>query len=170
GEARADDDVYGWSWPARLSGEDPYEWRGPVGGAAPLEAEAETTVPPDMTRPEPAPPAMSVTAPPAPEPKETIDGAGEMWVELPAEAEIPAKPRRTRVRARAKAAPEEVAPARPDLDGGSEAAARPVEPAVSKPVLALAASAPLPPLGWTDPAEILAPPAAPKRGWWRRGA
>ena len=107
-----------------------------------------------------------------------------------AEAE-PAKPRR---RGRAKAAepvveaaavetPAEIAAPEPAAE---EAAAKPrrrtrakaVEPAneviaEAAPVVEVAAAEPETPAAPTprepDPAEITAPPAAPKRGWWRRG-
>jgi ribonuclease E len=190
-------DVYGWSWPARLVGDDPYQWRGPVEAPAPRLV-AESAPPPTaelvtLTPVAPEPELVAADQPAAPE---------EVWVELPpAEAEKPRRGRRGAGRSRRSAAQAETAP-----EGDLEAAvaevsaveapaevvdlaaaaepeaphevAAPEPPAVvaepapePEPVVAVvepapAAAAPPQP----DPAEISAPPAAPRRGWWRRGA
>ncbi|WP_304168844.1 ribonuclease E/G [Phenylobacterium aquaticum] len=77
-----------------------------------------------------------------------------------AEEEAPAKPARAR-RSRAKAAPVEAVA---EVVEAPAAAVAP-EPVAAEPVVEVAPAAPREP----DPAEIVAPPAAPKRGWWRRG-
>ena len=98
--------------------------------------------------------------------------------EAPAEAEAPApaKPKRTRTRRKAEPAAEvppaaetEAAPA-----AEPEAAPAPADEPVS--VAAVASEPPATPeqavepvAAAPDPAEITAPPAKPKRGWWRRG-
>ncbi|MBC7167038.1 ribonuclease E/G, partial [Phenylobacterium sp.] len=98
--------------------------------------------------------------------------------EAPAEAEAPApaKPKRTRTRRKAEPAAEappaaetEAAPA-----AEPEAAPAPADEPVS--VAAVASEPPATPeqavepvATEPDPAEITAPPAKPKRGWWRRG-
>jgi ribonuclease E len=214
-------DVYAWSWPARLSGDDPYEWRGPI---ARPEASSE---------PEPAQ-AAEATPLPAPAPAETgqvttaaqaaVDSAAgtgfgqpleDAWVELPEVAEKPARSRRARGRGRGAAAEAEAvdetpataaiedpvetsvpaaaeaptattepeaaniveevgivaapvtdAPDAPDVVTFDLVTEEPVaeEPVAPEPV----AVEPTPPAA-PDPAELSAPPAAPRRGWWRRG-
>jgi ribonuclease E len=156
----ASDDVYGWSWPARLSGEDTYEWRGPVERAAPLEP-----VPGQPTL-ESAPLAPPVHIASAPE--EATEE--EVWVELP-ETAPPAKPRS---RGRSRRSPEtrvaELAADVPDaalIEPTVTAEEPPVEletPAAEPTPVVLAVDNPPSP----DPAEIVAPPVAPRRGWWRR--
>jgi len=109
-------DVYSWSWPARLSGDDPYEWRGPIERTAAAEdPEPTPTVSPE-TLVEPAtseavvssdmvawlaapPPAEAGTAPSLEEATE------DMWVELPSEPEKAPRDRRGRGRSRADRAP-----------------------------------------------------------------
>jgi ribonuclease E len=200
-------DVYSWSWPARLSGDDPYEWRGPIermttaieaetvsavaleAPVGPIEpvalAEAPTS---DMA-------AWLATPPPAEAPTSAPleEAAEDVWVELPSEPERTPRARRGRGRARAdsavpgeQSAPEgadipeaepkpALAPdhATPKIFAEAEAQSAPtpsehvvdVTPA-SADVLEAAASVEA---TRPDPAEISAPPAAPRRGWWRRG-
>ncbi|MEO8926777.1 MAG: ribonuclease E/G [Caulobacteraceae bacterium] len=154
-EARGD--VYGWSWPARLSGEDPYEWRGPVARTPEIDVETPAAAP--ELEPESPPPPTA----------ETPVAEEDVWVELDAAPEKPSKPRRTRARGRAKTASTVEESVAVETVGEASAPAE-VEPAPTPapaPVVALVAeSEPATP----DPAEILTPPAAPKRGWWRRGA
>jgi ribonuclease E len=114
----------------------------------------------------------------------------DVWVELPAPDEKPARPRRRRSGGRASpdapveeevaaadlatAEPEPLTPSSPEPQG--EPAAEPApEPATAanedapEPVTAIAAPEPAPnPEPVYDPAEIVEPPAAPRRGWWRR--
>jgi ribonuclease E len=178
-------DVYAWSWPARLSGDDPYEWRGPVEMATPPEVEvtAEAGAPP-ITAVAEVPEATvaevvtmkadSVTAPAVEE---------EVWVELNAEEEKPSRKRRPRARSRAKTVPsadeagvDEPAAAAPAVAApeplDEPELAPPPEPATVLVELSSRAPAPIarPEPAERDPAEILTPPAAPRRGWWRRGA
>ncbi len=174
-EGRAGD-VYAWSWPARLSGDDPYEWRGPVETAPLIAAEPPIAAEPEIaagspvsmtTSPQPMPPAALEAATPA-EATAAVGAEEEIWVELSAEPEKPGRPRRPRARSRAKAAspPEETAPTQ---SAGEDATAIELPPAPA-PVVVLAATREPPTPARSDPAEILTPPAAPKRGWWRRGA
>jgi len=117
--------------------------------------------------------------PPAPEPVQ-IAAQEEIWVELPEAAPAEAKPKARRRRSsRAEAAAEvsqelatpvpvaEEAPATP-APAVEEA---PVEPVAETPAVVLAVDNPPPPEpAKPDPAEIVAPPVAPKRGWWRRSS
>ncbi|HEY1752844.1 MAG TPA: Rne/Rng family ribonuclease [Caulobacteraceae bacterium] len=213
-------DAYGWSWPARPVGDDPYQWRGPV---------QAQLAPPEDSGPAAAaglPPHAEAHAPEL-EPAETsqpepVDEAAiDVWVELP-----PAEPRRERSRrgrgrgraaAEAEASGAEAAGAEPDAAesaalvtdapppaatlGRAEPDAAVIEPApepeplaaeaAPEPVVAVAEAEPElvaaeaelapvaaepapepapPPEPVFDPNEISAPPAAPRRGWWRRGA
>jgi ribonuclease E len=156
----ASDDVYGWSWPARLSGEDTYEWRGPVERAAPVEP---VPAQPMLESPPLAPPVHVASAP-----AEATEE--EVWVELP-ETAPPAKPRS---RGRSRRSPEprqaELAADVPDAaltEPTVTAEEPPVEletPAAEATPVVLAVDNPPSP----DPSEIVAPPVAPRRGWWRR--
>ena len=91
----------------------------------------------------------------------------DIWVELPAVEEVKAKPARAR-RTRSKAQPEAETPVEVVVEAPVETApvaAEPV-PAPAEPVsVAVAEPAPEP---TPDPAAIVAPPAQPKKGWWRR--
>jgi ribonuclease E len=85
----------------------------------------------------------------------------------PAEPEKPAK--RTRSRKKA-AAPEAEAPAAEASAPEPVAAAAPEPEPEPEPVAAVAPPKPAPVPAEPDPSEISgAPPAAPRRGWWRRG-
>ena len=204
-------DVYAWSWPARLSGDDPYEWRGPIRAAEPMVEATPEPEPIVAEQAAPEPPAVSAEAVAAAAPESltvldhvTADGAPafsqpleDAWVELPAVTEKPAKARRSR--GRGKAAPTEVAAEAPAVESDAtpvvEAAVEPepVQPAVIEtpvvetPVVETAiveTSAAEPPKAENpvettpevpaapviDPAEIAAPPAAPRKGWWRRNS
>ena len=192
-------DVYAWSWPARLSGEDPYEWRGPIERSPPVN-DVDPPVAVTEVPAEPEAPAVGDLAQwlasPAPQQETSAEPTDEIWVELPSEPEKPAKSRRSRGRGRTGTvttlAGGDTPPAEPadDQDGPVEIAAAmetaaaevetpeaPSTPApVSAPAPALTAIEPTPPIdppapdtpGEPDPAEISEPPAAPKRGWWRR--
>ena len=126
-------DVYAWSWPARPVGDDAYQWRGPVPMAQVSEG-----------RPLAQPPALGpVAQPPAavfPAVAETIeftqpeaigvaDPGIDVWVELPAPTDRPA---RTRRRGRGKAAaPEAVEPEPTEtvtLEGAPLSVATPIPP------------------------------------------
>ena len=183
GGARAQD-TYGWSWPARLVGDDPYQWRGPV----------------EAPRPAAVAPAEHVTAAPMTAPLAQATVQEDIWVELPVVAEPEEKPKRARRaaggRSRGKAkdgaaeleaapeaaeasaaeavaqavdtpvAPEAAPPAAveaPEPKRKPEPVPEPVAVEGPEPEPVMAASQP-------DPAEISTPPSAPRRGWWRRGA
>jgi ribonuclease E len=106
----------------------------------------------------------AVEAPAAPEP---VAAAAPEPVAEPVAAEAPAKRSRGRkaaaapVEAAVEAAPEPVIVAEPVAEPVVAKVKAAAKPKAVKPVPA----APVEP----DPAEITAPPAAPKRGWWRRG-
>ncbi len=183
-EAQASD-AYGWNWPAKLSGADPYEWRGPVAAASPA---------PPPEAPSLSPAAMVVAAI-ATEAEPAAEPAPEMWVELPPLEEKPAKARRGRSRRAAPTSELEpppvdatgdstvssAEPADVDVDAEAAAPASPINGAgPSAPVLApqpvamriepeLAAAVAETPKA-PDPAEIIEPAPAPRRGWWRRDA
>ena len=174
-------DVYAWSWPARLSGEDPYEWRGPVERAPLIEADSPQA--PAAIAPVNQPILAPLVAQ-APEP-----ATDDVWVELPEKAEAPVKPKRSRSRGRAAKVAEPMAVAASvEVEEAPETAPTPTVPAVAEepapeapvaeapiaetpvraPVLVAEREAPAPIV--PDPAEVVAPPAQPRRGWWRRGA
>ncbi|QUD88147.1 Rne/Rng family ribonuclease [Phenylobacterium montanum] len=178
------DDPYAWSRP-RVPDGDPYIWMDPGQPPAPRPAPV-AEAPARAPAPAPEPVVAAVAAQPVIEaPPEDI------WVELPAPEEAPAKKPKAR-RSRAKKAAEPVAEVAASLDGPGEipvleAAAPhvepeaiepvPVQPAVAiepepvpEPVVVTPAPAPEPVLAAVaDAAEISSPPAKPKRGWWRRG-
>jgi len=177
-------DVYAWAWPARLSGDDPYEWRGPVETApqpdlelAPVRAAAAIATPAEVYIAEPA-------AAPATEEE-------DVWVELHAEEKKPVRTRRPRARGRTTSAPPQdqapaAAPVNPasgpttegapgpdtanDLSDDPTLVALPESAAVGVDVSMTAPALSEPAPTQPDPAEILTPAAAPRRGWWRRGA
>ena len=107
-------------------------------------------------------PEAIVEAPVQPEP------APEVAAEPPPEPAVEAPPakkpraRRTKAAAAAEAAAEPVASA-PEPAPAPEAAPEPAP--APEPVVEPVAQAPAEP----DPAEIVAPPSTPRRGWWRRG-
>jgi ribonuclease E len=170
-EGRAGD-VYAWSWPARPVGEDPYQWRGPAQAQlAPAPEPASIAAIVEEAEEEEAAPVVAVAEP-----------AEEVWVELPAPAEPAPKPRRTRRRRGAAAEAEAAPPAEAEAQVEAPAAEAPapesapaeVEPTPVEPVEPAAAPEPAAaapePVPAHDANEILAPPATPRRGWWRRGA
>jgi ribonuclease E len=192
-------DAYGWSWPARLSGEDPYEWRGPsqravaisesVAGEPAAPTLVQTHQPPVIVAAE----VLGDEAPPAPPviagAETTLAANGdEIWVELPPVVEKPAKTRRPRGKAKAAAgdadatAPvveAEIAPIpepapEPVVEGPAKKsrakAKAPAAPVAEPPAVVAFAPPPAPAAPVFDPAEIIEPAPAPKRGWWRRGA
>lgn len=176
-------DAYAWSWPARLSGDDPYEWRGPIERQA-AEQPAPTPLAPVVVEPVAEAPAQVIPAAPR-----SSDGTDDVWVELPHEEAKPARAKRPRRRG-GKAVEALAEDAGGDGGvGGFEPAIVPVvapEPlplsvaeAVFEPE-AVVATTPVtqeivadspaePAVVLVDPAEIDAPPTKPKRGWWRRG-
>ncbi len=212
-------DVYAWSWPARLSGDDPYEWRGAVRRPDPQEHGE----PQEPAEPMASPAPEAYASPQANQPDHdmvaatpldhvTTDGAPvfskpleDAWVELPEATEKPARSRRGRGRTRGAPPVTEVsaggeteeipetetldeAPASEPFVADPEpfepAAAREVVPelepvALAEPVLvgagvetspAVPVAPPVPAPAAPDPAEISAPAATPRRGWWRRGS
>jgi ribonuclease E len=166
-EETAGDEPYVWSRP-RVPEGDPYIWM--EAGQPPQPARAAEPVAITHT-PEPADaiaPATVGVAEPAP--AAVADSTDEMWVELPAVAEPAAKPARARrSRAKPKAAEDVVAvieaEAAPAL---VEAEAEPAPVEVEAAPEPVPAAEPAPAPAAPDHAEISSPPAAPKRGWWRR--
>ena len=191
-------EAYGWTKARTPDGADPYGWYDtalPVD----LDAEpapANDTAPAEQAPAAAAPAAGSEpdiwVELPAEEPKPkgrrsrsrgkaaTSDAAPEAAVEAapepaaepeaaPApEAEPAAKPKRVR-RTKAVIAAEAAAAAAEAeaVEAEPEAVAEPAQPALE----VVASSEPSQPQAprEPDPAEIVAPPAQPKRGWWRRG-
>jgi ribonuclease E len=139
-------DAYGWAWPARLSGEDPYEWRGPSQRTVAIaEGVVSETAQPAIVETHQAPAVLSAEvlgdeAPPAPPViagvETTLAANGdEIWVELPPVTEKPAKTRRPRGKAKAVS---------PDAEAGAPAAITTSPPEVvaqSVPEPAVAATA-----------------------------
>jgi hypothetical protein len=219
-------DVYAWAWPARLSGDNPYEWRGPSQRQAPLPSAAPASPSPMVFAT-----VAEASAPPVPaaeiEPlafdaPALTDSFGEgpledAWVELPPVEEKPARSRRRRSGGRGgrgaaealeaaevatasladagdddldEPAPLALAPSEEAFEPAPAAAEHPVEaasappqaPALDHEVLVLERAAPQlvdaagaepepraePAAPVFDPAEIVAPAATPRRGWWRR--
>jgi ribonuclease E len=189
-------DVYAWSWPARPVGDDAYQWRGPVQAqlAPPVESAppiAVVAAPVSYVEPE-------ETAQPELTPEDpTVDVWVELPV---AEPRKPSRARRGRGRAAAaepveavaEAAEPEAAIAAPEPDPTPTLEDAPEPERTPEPVLAeatapvaveapvvepepepVAAEAP-PPRPVAPPPydanEIVAPPPAPRRGWWRKGA
>jgi len=130
-------DVYAWSWPARLTGPSPYEWRGPIqtldviedagteAGATAVHAEAQPMASPARTVEAVA--MADVTPPPlALEPAGALnEPVADAWVELPEPA--PAKARRSR-RGRGAADAEASAPSASDVVADSSAVSEVEEP------------------------------------------
>jgi len=158
------DEPYVWHRP-RVPEGDPYIWMEPGQPVTPQTASAAPLAP---VVAEAAPPSQTLAAE-APPPE------AEIWVELPAEPEPAPKPARRRSRSKAKdaelaadeppaAAPVEAAPAPEPVAAAPSPPPQP-EPAEPEPAPALAEP---PALAVVDAAEISSPPAAPRRGWWRR--
>jgi ribonuclease E len=190
-------DVYAWIRPWAPWGEDPFVWHDPAEDLRPAAPVADSAPPPEARpSPEPAqaaapqavtPEPVAEAAPPAP--PAAAQDEEEVWVELPAAEEKPKRARRPRSRAKAATAVEETAAPAPAAEATPEPAPRPPEPELEpepepapvaeparepEPAMAEAeAEAPAPravrPPPQEDPAEISAPPTAPRRGWWRRG-
>ena len=137
------------------TGPDPYAWSEAPAAEPELAPLAEAGPKPRRSRKKPAAEAAVEAAAPV------VEAPVEVAPEPEAEAAPPekaAKPRRGRKAAAVAEAPE--APA-------AEASAQAPEPEPA-PAKAPAAAKPAPKPREPDPAEISAPPAAPKRGWWRR--
>ena len=192
-EVRTGADPYSWTRARSPDGADPYAWFDPLppiaaeapGSAVTLEAAPEPTVAP-LPANDPDPQTGSAELATAPE----AEAAAPAVVETAeAEAAPEAKPKRARAprkpRARkgaAEATPEAESAEAPPASANDDAAVASAEPApaqamqpepeIPEPEAASAAAAePEPAAPATpDPAEISAPPATPRRGWWRRGA
>jgi ribonuclease E len=193
-------DVYGWSWPARPVGDDAYQWRGPAQAQfedRPAAAAAVAAAPASVLG-APAFEPIAVEATPEPYVAAINDDAPavDVWVELPPADEKPKRQRRGRGKAAATTEPAPVeAASEPELVVAAVTAPpvdveepEPVTATVETPAPVMAAvEAPAPepePLPEPepepvleaaappapDPNEISAPPATPRRGWWRRGA
>ena len=191
-------DTYGWTRARTPDGSDPYGWYDTAQGAAPrppgpaandehpaaaaasptpalarapaggedvdvwveLPAEADTPKPARSRsrrgKPAAAPASAEVVAEPIAEPESAP------VVEAVSEPDAPAAKAPARRPRRAKAAVEAV------VDAPADAVPAQAEATVA--VLEPVARAPEPqPEREPDPAEVSAPPAAPRRGWWRRG-
>lgn len=99
----------------------------------------------------------------APDLVAVIEEAAAPIPEPVVEAEAPAPAKRSRAR---KPKAEAVVAEAPAAEPAMEAVAEPVvEAPPAKPARASKAKAP----SAADPAEISTPPAAPRKGWWRRG-
>jgi ribonuclease E len=202
-------DAYAWSWPARLTGDNPYEWRGPSNrtvalAEAPRPAAADVGAAPPLTPVEARQePLEAAEGPPADLTTAQI-GEGPLqdaWVELPPPEDKPARTRRRRSATRGRGAaaeaegvpetpepetPQEMpseeppleVPPPPETPAVGELALQVVEVAEAAPPAAVMelrpetapVEPPPAPEPVFDPAEIVAPPTAPKRGWWRRGS
>ncbi|MGA0601096.1 Rne/Rng family ribonuclease [Caulobacter sp. KR2-114] len=160
-------DTYGWSWPARLVGDDPYQWRGPV-EPGPRPAPAVAPARAEAVQPAPASLAPAATAPaPAPEAAEPVALAGspqpevdDVWVELPAPEEVAEKPKRVRAsrgRGRGKAVAEDAV-----TEAVAEAAPEPaVAEAVAEPAAAPVAEAPVAEAAVAEEPVVLTPAPEP---------
>ena len=142
---------------APIAQPDPYAW------AAPEEVPAQPE--PVIDTAQQAAPAEAAAPEPAPDAKPKRSRARKAPAAETAAAEAaPAPAAKPTGRSRAKAVPAavvEAAPAEPAAPVVAQAAPEPTpEPT---PVAAAPAPEPIP-----DPAEISTPPAAPRRGWWRR--
>ena len=127
-------------------------------------------------KPKEAEPAAeaAVEAPPTEDAAPAIAAEPAVAEAPAADAEAPAKPKRTRTRRKAEPAPE--AAAAPVAEPETPAAPEPSPEPEPVSVAAVASEPPATPeqavepvAAEPDPAEITAPPAKPKRGWWRRG-
>jgi len=171
-------DAYGWAWPARLSGEDPYEWRGPSQRTVAIaEGAVSETAQPAIVETHQAPAVLSAEvlgdeAPPAPPVVAGVEttlaaNGDEIWVELPPVTEKPAKTRRPRGKAKAVS---------PDADAATPAAEAAImtsspevvaqsvpEPAVAAPARKSRAKAKTPeePVIETPAVVAFTPPPAP---------
>jgi len=184
-EGRAGTDPYGWTRARSPDGEDPYGWFDPLPSVMADEPAApalETPTPANDPEPtaaavpvEPSDPAEAAVE--AAEPaargrsrrggrargRRASAGADAVAAEAPAPEE---QDTAAEAEPQPKAATAEIVefPA-PDLQAPPEAAADAPEPAAARTEPEPAPSPPAEP----DPSEISAPPAQPKRGWWRRG-
>jgi ribonuclease E len=185
-------DAYGWTRARTPDGADPYGWydtASPAAAAndqapAPASAQAPVEAPAEAKAPETGEIWVELPAEPeskgrrgrgrgrgkvkegeAPAPAEVVAEpvAEPVAVEAPAEAPPanepgePGEPAKRPRRSRAKAAPAAEAPA-------------PVEAVAIEPEPEPVAAAPEPqPEPTPDPNEVSGKPAAPRRGWWRRG-
>jgi ribonuclease E len=192
-------DAFSWTRPWVPYGDDPFVWYDPAEDLRKAEAPRAANDEREEDRPAPAPQAVAEAFEPAPAiaaaPAEPREGGDEMWVELPAVEDKPKRARRSRGRGRkGEAAPEPETEAEAPAPVEAEAPAPQPEPEPApepEPVVAaapepepvrepepVAANAEPPPRREparravsTGPApeEITAPPAAPRKGWWRRG-
>jgi len=186
-------DAFAWTRPWVPYGDDPFVWYDPSEDLKSTPVAANDAR--DAQRPaaEATSPAPSTSAAPK------VADHEDVWVELPAAEDKPKRPRRGRGRGRANEAnlgPGEeraaVTPAEPVIESKPEPVPAPetiaAEPAPTgkkprasrakakvvveaqpeptpPPAIEVLAPAPRDP----DPTEITAAPAAPRRGWWRRG-
>ena len=190
-------DGFAWTRARTPDGSDPYGWYDTAQGAPPREpaqapANDMAPAPAPTPRSEPAP-RRAASAAAASEP------AQEVWVELPAESDAPKPARARRARGKSRdAEPPVEAVAAPEPEPDVVAVLEPAnEPGEAKPpakrarrtkaavveaepveapaevVAEFVAEAAAPPepvlVSEPDPAEVTSPPAAPRRGWWRRG-
>ena len=186
-------DPYAWRDPqGRRDPENPYAWSG---GAPDAEAPVSSPVAAESAEPEhEAVEAVPAAPTEGPDPYAWSEADAALPVAAdaePVEETVKAKPRRIRKPRRTAAQADDATADAPEAPSASEpeveAAPVPtpvaepqpeVEPAAVAPepqpepvadLAPVAAVAPAPVLRELDPAEISAPPAQPKRGWWRRG-
>jgi len=182
------DDPYQWRGPVQA------QLAPPQAAGAQAEVAQATTVQPAFEQPVTPLPAFEAES--DAQPSINDDAVVDVWVELPAPEEAPRKSRARRGRGKAataeavtaeapltepEVAPEpatpepvlvtaEVEPVAVVEDAPAAVAAAPApvapEPVAPEPIAYDPPPAPRP----VDANEIVAPPATPKRGWWRRGA
>ena len=167
-------DVYAWSWPARLSGEDPYEWRGPIQRVEVVD-ELEPTIVQAAPEPESQPAVVAELA----EPAETLASAldrpsaalnqpmEDAWVELPEPVERPARSRRGRGKSRPEALESSAEPAPAEAEAEPTVIAAPETQVMAGAPATAAEPAALPAVAEADPEPRLelvlvaeAPPTA----------
>jgi len=205
-------DAFSWVRPWVPYGDDPFVWYDPSEDMKKAQSSANGA--PVAANDTPArdgreqPRVAAEAAQPAPTTLARADGSEEeVWVELPAAEDRPARARRGRGRGRGRGgdtaaveqtaeAPAPISAPEPEAIAEPEPVAEPAPPArkprasrakakpaaaeaVAEPVAVAEAPAPdpapapkaakAPKVREPDPAEITTPPAAPRKGWWRRG-
>jgi ribonuclease E len=188
-------DSFGWTKARTPDGADPYGWYETAQQpASETPAAANDEVPAPVVTPAAGEPARRSRRRGKAAVAEASAEPVEMWVELPAAPEPAEKPKRARGgRSRAAAAEAVAAPVleapveavAPEPEVEAAPAAKPARRSRKKVETAVPVSAPEPEAvveaaapepepaaelpAEPDPAEISAPPAKPKLGWWRRG-
>ena len=190
-------DAYGWTRARTPDGSDPYGWYDTAQGAAPRPAEpaANDERPPARPAVASAPKSVEVedvwvelpAEPDAVKPARSRSRRGKAAAPAPVAepvavaVEVDAEPAPPPIAADADDAPAAKPARKPRRTKAAAAVEADVEPTVAQvepepapapaPVLVQAEPEPAPVLvtAEPDPAEVTTPPAAPRRGWWRRG-